>query len=53
MRETTTLLAAEGLIKVRRKVGITIFYPDMKFVGNTFQLRGCWKRRGCASSPAW
>lgn len=46
MRETTTLLASEGLIKVRRKVGITIFYPDMKFVGNTFQLRGLLEREG-------
>ncbi len=46
MRETTTLLAAEGLIKVRRKVGITIFYPDMKFVGNTFQLRGLLEKEG-------
>jgi DNA-binding GntR family transcriptional regulator len=46
MRETTTLLAAEGLIKVRRKVGITIFYPDMKFVGNTFQFRGLLEKEG-------
>ena len=46
MRETTTLLEAEGMIKVRRKVGITIFYPDMKFVGNTFQLRGLLEKEG-------
>ncbi len=46
MRETTTLLEAEGLIKVRRKVGITIFYPDMKFVGNAFQFRGLLEREG-------
>lgn len=46
MRETTTLLASEGLIRVRRKVGITIFYPDMKFVGNTFQFRGLLEREG-------
>jgi DNA-binding GntR family transcriptional regulator len=46
MRETTTLLEAEGMIKVRRKVGITIFYPDMKFVGNTFQFRGLLEREG-------
>ena len=45
-RETTTLLAAEGLITVRRKIGITIFYPDMKFVGNTFQLRGILEKEG-------
>ena len=38
MRETTTLLEAEGMITVRRKVGITIFYPDMNFVGNTLPV---------------
>ncbi len=46
MRETTTLLEAEGMIRVRRKVGITIFLPDMKFVGNTFQFRGLLEREG-------
>ncbi|MDC9822716.1 GntR family transcriptional regulator [Devosia sp. ZB163] len=46
MRETTTLLEAEGLITVRRKVGITIFYPDVKFVGNCFQFRGVLEREG-------
>lgn len=58
MRETTTLLEAEGMITVRRKVGITIFYPDMKFVGNTFQLRGLLEKEGlrkfAGSAPrAW
>lgn len=46
MRETTTLLEAEGLISVRRKVGITIFYPDVKFVGNCFQFRGLLEKEG-------
>jgi DNA-binding GntR family transcriptional regulator len=46
MREATTLLHAEGLITVRKKVGITIFYPDVKFVGNTFQFRGILEREG-------
>lgn len=46
MRETTTLLEAEGMVTVRRKVGITIFYPDMKFVGNTFQFRGLLEKEG-------
>ena len=46
MREATTLLEAEGLITVRRRIGITIFYPDVKFVGNTFQLRGLLEREG-------
>lgn len=46
MREATTLLEAEGLITVRRRIGITIFFPDVKFVGNTFQLRGLLEREG-------
>lgn len=46
MREVTTLLEAEGLITVRRKVGITIFYPDVRFVGNSFQFRGLLEREG-------
>ncbi|MET3896606.1 DNA-binding GntR family transcriptional regulator [Devosia sp. UYZn731] len=45
-RETTTLLEAEGLVTVRRRIGLTIFYPDVKFVGNTFQLRGILEREG-------
>ena len=46
MREATTLLEAEGLITVRRRIGISIFYPDVKFVGNTFQFRGLLEREG-------
>ena len=58
MREATTLLEAEGLITVRRKVGITIFYPDVDFVGNTFQFRGFLEREGLRKfagnvTPAW
>jgi len=52
------LLEAEGLITVRRKVGITIFYPDVKFVGNCFQFRGLLEREGLRKfaqtvTPAW
>jgi DNA-binding GntR family transcriptional regulator len=46
MREATTLLEAEGLITVRKRLGITIFYPDVRFVGNTFQFRGILEREG-------
>lgn len=46
MRETTTLLEAEGMIQVRRKVGITIFTPDVHFIGDTFQFRGMLEREG-------
>jgi len=58
MRETTTLLEAEGMITVRRKVGITIFYPDMNFVGNTFQFRGLLEKEGLRKfatvvTPGW
>lgn len=58
MREVTTLLEAEDLITVRRRIGITIFHPDVKFVGNTFQLRGLLEREGLRKfarlvSPDW
>lgn len=58
IRETTTLLEAEGLITVRRKVGITIFYPDVRFVGNCFQFRGLLEREGLRKfaqtvTPQW
>lgn len=46
MREITALLENESLLRVRRRVGITIFYPDVKFVGNCFQLRGLLEREG-------
>jgi DNA-binding GntR family transcriptional regulator len=39
MREVTVLLEAEGLIQVKKRVGLTIFYPDVRFVGSTFQYR--------------
>jgi DNA-binding GntR family transcriptional regulator len=58
MREITALLENEGLITVRRRIGITIFYPDVKFVGNSFQLRGMLEREGLRKfarvvSPNW
>lgn len=46
MREITVLLEAEGLIDVRKKRGLTIFYPDVKFVGGTFQYREILEREG-------
>lgn len=46
MRETTTLLEAEGLITVRRRIGITVFTPDFKFLGNCYQLRGLLEKEG-------
>jgi DNA-binding GntR family transcriptional regulator len=46
LRETITLLEAEGMVTVRRKIGITVFYPDVKFVGNTFQFRGLLEKEG-------
>jgi DNA-binding GntR family transcriptional regulator len=46
MREATTMLESEGLITVRRRIGITIFYPDVKFVRETFQFRGLLEREG-------
>lgn len=46
LRETTTLLEAAGLITVRRHAGIKIFYPDINFIGQTFQFRGVIERAG-------
>lgn len=46
VREATALLEAEGLVTVRRKVGITIFYPDVNFIGDCFQFRGLLEREG-------
>ena len=46
MREATTLLEADGLVSVRRRIGITIFYPDVQFVRETFQFRGLLEREG-------
>lgn len=58
MREITTLLEWEGLVTVRRRIGITIFYPDVKFVGNTFQFRGLLEKEGLRKfarqvTPEW
>ncbi|MCV6822941.1 MULTISPECIES: GntR family transcriptional regulator [Halocynthiibacter] len=39
LREVSVLLEAEGLIEVRKRMGVRIFYPDVSFVGNTFQYR--------------
>ncbi len=39
VREVTTLLEAEGMVQVRKRRGLTIFYPDVAFVGGTFQFR--------------
>jgi DNA-binding GntR family transcriptional regulator len=56
MREATTLLEADGLVSVRRRVGITIFYPDVRFMRETFQFRGLLEREGlrrfARSTPA-
>jgi DNA-binding GntR family transcriptional regulator len=46
MREAMTLLQTEGLITVRKRIGVTIFYPDVKFVRDTFQFRGFLEREG-------
>lgn len=58
MREVSVLLEAEGLIEIRKKRGLTIFYPDVKFVGGTFQYREILEREGLrrfveAADEAW
>lgn len=44
LRETMTLLAAEGLIEIRKRVGVTVVYPDVAFVRTHFQFRGMIER---------
>lgn len=46
LRETVTLLSAEGLVAVRRRVGVTIFTPDVAFIRSSFQFRGLIEREG-------
>lgn len=46
LRESTTLLEAAGLITVKRHAGIKIFYPDVNFIGKSFQFRGVIERAG-------
>ena len=46
LREAVTLLEAEGLVQVRRRLGVAIFYPDVKFVGGTFQFRELLESEG-------
>lgn len=46
LREAMTLLEAEGLVQVRKRMGVAIFYPDVKFVGGTFQFRELLESEG-------
>jgi DNA-binding GntR family transcriptional regulator len=46
LREAMTLLEAEGLVQVRKRMGVSIFYPDVKFVGGTFQFRELLESEG-------
>lgn len=46
MRAVTVLLEAEGLVQIRKRLGLTIFYPDVGFVGGTFQFREILETEG-------
>ncbi|WDR01282.1 GntR family transcriptional regulator [Devosia algicola] len=46
MRDVAVLLEAEGMIKVQKRRGVTIFYPDVNFVGGTFQFREVLETEG-------
>lgn len=39
LRDTLTLLEADGLITVRKRAGIRIFEPDLDFIRQNFQFR--------------
>jgi DNA-binding GntR family transcriptional regulator len=55
LREGLILLQAEGLIRTKKRLGIEIFYPDVKFVADSFQFRELLEvqgvRRLAASTP--
>jgi len=44
LRETLTLLEADGIVTVRRRSGVQIFYPDINFVSSNFQFRSLIER---------
>jgi DNA-binding GntR family transcriptional regulator len=39
LRDTLTLLEADGLITVRKRAGIRVFEPDINFIRQNFQFR--------------
>lgn len=39
LRDTLTLLEADGLITVRKRAGIRVFEPDLDFIRQNFQFR--------------
>lgn len=39
LRDTLTLLEADGLISVRKRAGIRVFSPDVDFIRQNFQFR--------------
>lgn len=39
LRDTLTLLEADGLVVVRRRAGITVLTPDVAFIRRNFQFR--------------
>ncbi len=47
-REMIALLEAEGLVSVRRRIGVVIFAPDVKYVGAMFQVREMLEVEGLA-----
>jgi len=55
LREGLTILQAEGLVRTKKRLGIEIFYPDVKFVSDSFQFRELLEvegvRRLAASTP--
>jgi GntR family transcriptional regulator, rspAB operon transcriptional repressor len=48
LRDTLTLLEADGLISVRRRAGITVFTPDVEFIRHNFQFRTLIERDALA-----
>ncbi len=44
LRTTMTLLESDGLIRVRKRAGVQVFYPDVGFIRSNFQFRAMIER---------
>lgn len=49
LRDTLTLLEADGLVSVRKRAGIRVFEPDLNFIRQNFQFRTLIEREAVPS----
>lgn len=58
LRDTLTLLEADGLVSIRHRAGITVVQPDVAFIRRNFQFRSIIEREALQqfaqlASPGW